>query len=121
MKPKTFWRAFLSGLASLGKGMASLSLFLTKSSPSYKEQFGTDKERLAFDLQKVGDDFRKSIKHFENKLDELTRCECSEPATWIRRTQFAGNHFFCTAHAEQEKDFGESDLSYFFWEEIPAS
>jgi endogenous inhibitor of DNA gyrase (YacG/DUF329 family) len=34
---------------------------------------------------------------------------CSQPATWIRSTQFAGDHPFCEEHARQEKDFGEND------------
>ncbi len=40
---------------------------------------------------------------------------CSAPAVWIRRTQFAGDHFFCLLHAKEEKDFKKSD-SYAFWE-----
>ena len=43
--------------------------------------------------------------------------ECDEPASWIRHTQFAGNHPYCDKHARQEKDFGEND-SYTFWEEL---
>jgi len=44
-------------------------------------------------------------------------CECSKPATWIRHTQFAGSHPFCTAHAKAETDFGTSS-SYLDWEEL---
>ncbi|MEK7074529.1 MAG: NUDIX domain-containing protein [Patescibacteria group bacterium] len=43
---------------------------------------------------------------------------CEKPATWIRRTQFAGTHPFCTEHAKEEKDFGTFDSSYFFWKEL---
>lgn len=45
------------------------------------------------------------------------KCDCcDEKATWVRCTQFAGNHFFCDLHALQEEDFGQSD-SYSFWSE----
>lgn len=45
------------------------------------------------------------------------KCDCcDEKATWVRMTQFAGNHFFCDLHALQEEDFGQSD-SYSFWSE----
>ena len=43
-------------------------------------------------------------------------CECNKPATWMRRTQFAGDHPFCEECAIKEKDFREEDNSYFFWE-----
>lgn len=39
---------------------------------------------------------------------------CDKDATWIRSTQFAGDHPFCEEHARQEKDFGEND-SYTYW------
>lgn len=45
---------------------------------------------------------------------------CDKPATWIRSTQFAGDHPFCSEHAKKEGDFGQSDDSYFYWYEIPA-
>lgn len=44
-------------------------------------------------------------------------CECGEPATWIRSTQFAGDHPYCTKHAHKEKDFGKND-SYGYWVKI---
>ena len=43
--------------------------------------------------------------------------ECSDPAAWIRHTQFAGDHPYCDKHARQEKDFGEDD-SYTYWTEV---
>jgi len=43
---------------------------------------------------------------------------CEKPATWIRRTQFAGSHPFCTEHAEKEEDFGKSNLYPSFWKEL---
>lgn len=46
------------------------------------------------------------------------RClECAAKATWMRHTQFAGNHPYCTEHAKLEPDFGVDD-SYTFWSEI---
>lgn len=44
--------------------------------------------------------------------------ECGQPAAWLRNTQFAGEHYFCTTHAEQESDFGVSNPSYFVWREL---
>jgi len=38
---------------------------------------------------------------------------CDKPATWMRYTQFAGNHPFCDKHAELESDFNDGD-----WEKI---
>lgn len=43
---------------------------------------------------------------------------CEKPATWIRCTQFAGTHPFCTEHAEKEKDFGKSDFYPSYWREL---
>ena len=37
--------------------------------------------------------------------------ECGSPASWVRMTQFAGNHPYCGHHAKQEKDFGVDDNS----------
>jgi hypothetical protein len=49
----------------------------------------------------------------------LKQCdECEQPAAWVRRTQFAGNRYFCVAHAQREEDFGRDDPSYFFWERL---
>ena len=44
--------------------------------------------------------------------------ECIELATWMRHTQFAGNHPYCTTHAKEEENFGKSDSSYFYWAEL---
>src|SRR4051812_49018152 len=34
----------------------------------------------------------------------LMKCfECALPATWVRRTQFSGNHYFCDHHSIVEK------------------
>lgn len=49
----------------------------------------------------------------------VTKCDmCKEDATWVRLTQFCGDHFFCTKCAEKEKNFKKEDPSYFFWETI---
>ncbi len=46
------------------------------------------------------------------------RClECGAKATWMRSTQFAGDHPYCEKHAKEEDDFGEND-SYTYWYEI---
>ena len=43
-----------------------------------------------------------------------TKCYwCDKPATWMRYTQFAGNHPFCDKHAELETDFNDGD-----WESL---
>jgi hypothetical protein len=43
---------------------------------------------------------------------------CHQGADWVRRTQFAGNHYYCDAHARQEEDFGQTDPGYFIWEDL---
>ena len=53
-------------------------------------------------------------------MERLFCSECGKPATWIRNTQFAGKHPFCTQDAEKESDFGKSDSSYFYWKQLPA-
>ena len=51
--------------------------------------------------------------------DEKHVClECGKPATWLRVTQFAGVHHYCTECAQKEEDFGKSDDSYFFWDDL---
>lgn len=52
---------------------------------------------------------------------EGSRCDqrlCKEPPAWVRKTQFAGNHYFCDRHARAEGNFGEEDPSYFFWRKL---
>ena len=41
---------------------------------------------------------------------------CDEKASWVRCTQFAGNHYYCDLHALLEPDFGENE-SCSFWTE----
>ena len=43
-----------------------------------------------------------------------TCIECDKPATWVRSTQFAGEHPYCDQHAQEEEDFLLND-SYTFW------
>ena len=46
------------------------------------------------------------------------RCiECSEPADWVRSTQFAGDHPYCEFHALKESDFYQND-SYAVWKKL---
>lgn len=40
---------------------------------------------------------------------------CQEKAVWVRCTQFAGDHYFCKAHAEVQPDYMKSDPSSFYW------
>lgn len=48
----------------------------------------------------------------------LPECsECTYPAVWERRTQFAGNHPYCDSCARKENDFKE-DSSYLFWRQL---
>ena len=46
-------------------------------------------------------------------MTEIKCAVCDELATWMRYTQFAGNHPFCDEHAELEADFNDGD-----WERI---
>lgn len=41
-------------------------------------------------------------------MTEIKCYWCDKPATWMRYTQFAGNHPFCDKHAEMETDFQPS-------------
>jgi hypothetical protein len=60
-----------------------------------------------------------SLKKTEEKKPEK-ECsnKCSKNATYVRRTQFSGDHYFCTDCAKKEKDFAKEDSSYFVWEKI---
>lgn len=41
--------------------------------------------------------------------DEFNICfECDNTARWVRTTQFAGNHYYCSQHAVRETDFWET-------------
>ena len=44
--------------------------------------------------------------------------ECSEPATWIRSTQFAGDHPYCEHHAMQQSDWEDEPDSYSYWYKV---
>jgi hypothetical protein len=46
-----------------------------------------------------------------NQIETYTmeKCDlCDELATYVRHTQFAGTHYFCTKHAEMEDDFEDN-------------
>ena len=45
-------------------------------------------------------------------------CDCNEEAKWVERTQFGGDHYYCDKHAREQINFGLTDSSYFFWEEL---
>jgi len=61
----------------------------------------------------------EALKECSDKKWYRLRCsECSEPAAWIRSTQFSGDHAFCKDHAKAEADFGQRNASYFFWEPV---
>ena len=50
------------------------------------------------------------------------KCEmCGKKPSWVRRTQFAGNHYFCSTHAEAEEDFGDNSSNNMFWQSLEAS
>lgn len=45
-----------------------------------------------------------------DRYHELLVCcvdGCYMPTSWVRATQFAGDHPFCSKHAQDEEDFGE--------------
>jgi hypothetical protein len=42
---------------------------------------------------------------------------CGSKADYVRRTQFAGDHYFCEEHAKKEKDFLEEDSST-YWKDL---
>jgi hypothetical protein len=48
-------------------------------------------------------------------MTEIKCAICDEPATWMRYTQFAGDHPFCDKHAELESDFKSEDAD---WESL---
>ena len=48
-------------------------------------------------------------------MTEIKCYWCDKLATWMRYTQFAGNHPFCDKHAELETDFGSEDAD---WENL---
>lgn len=51
-------------------------------------------------------------------VNDHTCLMCNKPADWIRHTQFAGNHPYCTEHANLENDFLAPDDSYQYWSKI---
>jgi hypothetical protein len=46
---------------------------------------------------------------------------CGKKPSWVRRTQFAGNHYFCSTHAEAEEDFGDNSSNNMFWQSLETS
>ena len=55
----------------------------------------------------------------ENTMTETQQCcECDKPATWMRSTQFAGDHPYCEYHAKLQSDFYDTPDSYGYWYEL---
>lgn len=48
----------------------------------------------------------------------LTCLQCEQPATWVRSTQFAGDHPYCEHHAKLEPDFNDPPDSYAYWYQL---
>lgn len=81
---------------------------------------GTSKEEMKRFESNYDAIFRGKPKEIEEKEKIIGLCiECFAKATWIRRTQFCGDHPYCNQHAKLEKDFGKKDQDgYSFWQEI---
>ena len=50
-------------------------------------------------------------------MTEQEKCFCGKPAVYVRKTQFAGDHYFCEECAKKENGFMKNDDSYQFWKE----
>lgn len=49
---------------------------------------------------------------------QMSRCiaeDCNDRVSFVRTTQFSGDHPFCTKHAVCEADFYRDDDSYMAW------
>ncbi len=57
-------------------------------------------------------------KALNGKRAKVTCDKCKKPALWVRRTEFAGEHFFCDQDARAEKDFGNDDSDLFVWQKL---
>lgn len=64
-------------------------------------------------LEAVRDAIAKALEKHEHLCDN-----CGRAAEWVRRTQFAGDHYFCESDAQKEEDFGHDDSSSFLWEQL---
>jgi hypothetical protein len=65
-------------------------------------------------MNKVGMRIGQSLDLVASGSIKETCMMCDKPATWIRSTQFAGEHPYCEEHAKQEEGFGIND-SYEYW------
>lgn len=55
------------------------------------------------------------------KLVDPNACiDCDKMATYIRHTQFAGDHPFCTEHAQAERDFMDNKDDSTVWEKLSS-
>ena len=79
---------------------------------------GTSNEEMKRFESNYDDIFRKRPLKIKKEEEIIELCvECSTKATWVRRTQFAGDHPYCDLHAKLEKDFGQ-DNNCCFWQTI---
>lgn len=58
----------------------------------------------------------------QTQNEDLYCIKCPEgeekPATWVRHTQFAGDHPYCDTHAEEEEDFNKI-MDSLYWSRVP--
>ncbi len=48
----------------------------------------------------------------DDPAESILGCDtCSAPVTHVRCTQFAGEHYYCREHAEEQPDFGQPDAT----------
>ena len=71
----------------------------------------------------MSEDWKKEF--FDQLCEQIDRAnavdncdDCRNNPTWERRTQFSGNHQFCSEHATLEPDFGDQNSSYFYWRKL---
>lgn len=83
-----------------------------------------DKEVVVYKNIKSGNYYMNNLYYFSLLLKEKNiikynreLCiQCNEKiATYVRHTQFSGDHYYCTKCAKKETDFNK-DSSSFFWE-----
>lgn len=81
------------------------------------EKFGKEHVDANYTTQDCIDDWTVVHWAWEVTADDIC-CECSAPATYIRHTQFAGDHPYCKEHALQQKDFYDEPDSYSYWSKV---
>jgi len=94
--------------ATLGRRSTGLMVeeLIKEYDPDYKKHMGLE-DRDGLELE------------FVLGPDSSDTCDfCSRPSTWVRHTQFAGDHFFCDVHAMASPNFRMRDASYSEWEHL---